>query len=75
MLINETCKDCQIKKNINEYPDWASSEKIEIYQARVRDILDKCYGLNIYYLFLCKCEAFMKRFDVPQFTRIMTHEM
>ena len=42
MLINETCKDCQIKKNINAYPDWASSEKIEIYQARVRDILDKC---------------------------------
>ena len=31
-------------------------------------------GLNIYYLFLCKCEAFMKRFDVPQFTGIMTHE-
>lgn len=46
MLINETCKDCQIKKNINAYPDWASSEKIEIYQARVRDILDKCYGLS-----------------------------
>lgn len=31
-------------------------------------------GLNIYYLFLCKCEAFMRRFDVPQFTGIMTHE-
>ena len=31
-------------------------------------------GLNIYYLFLCKCEAFMKRFDVPQFTGIMTKE-
>ena len=32
-------------------------------------------GLNIYYLFLCKCEAFMRRFDVPQFTGIMRHEM
>ena len=31
-------------------------------------------GLNIYYLFLRKCEAFMKRFDVPQFTGIMTKE-
>ena len=46
MLINETCKDCQIKKNIDAYPAWASSEKIEVYQARVRDILDKCYGLS-----------------------------
>ena len=31
-------------------------------------------GLNIYYLFLCKCETFMKRFGVPQFTGIMTRE-
>ena len=31
-------------------------------------------GLNIYYFFLCKCEMFMGRFDVEQFTGIMTRE-
>ena len=31
-------------------------------------------GLNIYYFFLCKCEMFMRRFDVEQFTGIMTRE-
>lgn len=31
-------------------------------------------GLNIYYFFLCKCEMFMKRFGVEQFTGIMTRE-
>ena len=32
-------------------------------------------GLNIFYLFLCKCEAFMQRFNVPQFTGVMTREV
>lgn len=31
-------------------------------------------GLNIYYLFLCKCEMFMRRFGVKQFTGIMARE-
>ncbi len=31
-------------------------------------------GLNIYYLFLCKCETFMQRFNVPQFTGVMVRE-
>ena len=31
-------------------------------------------GLNIFYLFLCKCDAFMQRFNVPQFTGVMTRE-
>lgn len=31
-------------------------------------------GLNIYYFFLCKCEMFMKRFGVEQFTGIMARE-
>ena len=32
-------------------------------------------GLNIFYLFLCKCDAFIQRFDVPQFTGVMTREL
>ncbi len=31
-------------------------------------------GLNIYYFFLCKCEMFIRRFNVEQFTGIMTRE-
>lgn len=31
-------------------------------------------GLNMYYFFLCKCEMFMRRFNVEQFTGIMTRE-
>lgn len=46
MIINETCKECQLKKNLNAYPADASSEKIDAYQAGVRDILDKCDGLS-----------------------------
>ncbi len=36
--------------------------------------LSEC-GLNVFYFFLCKCELFMQRFDVPQFTGIMTREL
>ncbi len=31
-------------------------------------------GLHMHYFFLCKCEMFMKRFNVEQFTGIMTRE-
>lgn len=31
--------------------------------------------LNIFYLFLCKCDAFIQRFNVPQFTGVMTREL
>ncbi len=31
-------------------------------------------GLNIFYLFLCKCDLFVERFHVPRFTGIMTRE-
>lgn len=31
-------------------------------------------GLNIFYLFMCKCSFFMERFGVKQFTGILTRE-
>ncbi len=31
-------------------------------------------GLNIFYFFLCKCELFMRRFQVPRFTGIVARE-
>ncbi len=46
MLINENCKKCQLRRNINAYPPEASSGQIDAYQSGVRDILDRCDGLS-----------------------------
>ena len=46
MIINENCKKCQLKKNMNSYPEGASPDKIEAYQSGVREILDNCDGLS-----------------------------
>ena len=37
------------------------------------ETLRKC-GLNIYYIFLCKCELFAKIFQVPKLTGMLIHE-
>ena len=37
------------------------------------ETLQQC-GLNIYYLFLCKCMMFANRFQVPQFTGMLINE-
>ena len=31
-------------------------------------------GLNLFYIFMCKCQLIMDRFHVPQFSGIITHE-
>ena len=31
-------------------------------------------GLNLYYLFLCKCQWFMERFGLPQYSGVFIHE-
>ena len=31
-------------------------------------------GRNIFYIFMCKCDMFMRRFGVPKFTGILTRE-
>ena len=46
MLINENCKKCQLRRNINAYPQEASPGQIKTYQSGVRDILDRCDGLS-----------------------------
>lgn len=38
------------------------------------ETLNRC-GKNIYYLFLCKCNLFSERFNVPKFTGIMVSEI
>lgn len=37
------------------------------------ETLRKC-GLNVYYLFLCKCEMFARIFDVPKLTGIVVND-
>lgn len=46
MVINEYCKDCQIRRNINKYPATASADQIADYQRGVRDIIAHCEGLS-----------------------------
>ena len=31
-------------------------------------------GMNVYYLFMCKCELFARRFQVPRFTGMLVHD-
>jgi len=46
LIINEYCKNCQIKRNINKYPATASAAEIAEYQRGVRDIVAHCDGLS-----------------------------
>ena len=46
MLINEICKSCLLRKNINVYPKTATRESIERYQRKLRDILEHCDGFS-----------------------------
>lgn len=46
MLINEVCRDCQLKRNIDMYPAGSPPEVIEVYQSRVREILDRSDGIS-----------------------------
>lgn len=46
MLINEICKSCLLRKNINAYPATATKDSIERYQRKLRDILDQSSGLS-----------------------------
>lgn len=46
MVINEYCKDCQIRRNLNKYPATASADEIAEYQRGVRNIIAHCDGLS-----------------------------
>ena len=46
MVINEECKKCQIKRNINKYPVNATEEKITEYQYKVKEIVKNSDGLS-----------------------------
>lgn len=46
MVINEECKQCQIRQNINKYPEYATQGEIKSYQDAVRNIIESCDGLS-----------------------------
>ena len=64
------------------YIPWISAEaKTEMDEADILiakgqgnfESLHGC-GLNIYYLFLCKCQWFMERFGLPQYSGVFLNE-
>jgi len=64
------------------YIPWVSAEaKMALEEADILiskgqgnfESLHGC-GLNIYYLFLCKCQWFMERFGLPQFSGVFINE-
>ena len=64
------------------YIPWISAEaKTEMDEADILiakgqgnfESLHGC-GLNIYYLFLCKCQWFMERFGLPQYSGVFINE-
>ena len=64
------------------YIPWLSAEaKAEMERADILiakgqgnfESLHGC-GLNIYYLFLCKCQWFMERFGLPQYSGVFINE-
>ena len=46
MIINEECKKCQIKRNINKYPIDVTEGKITEYQYKVKEIVKNSDGLS-----------------------------
>ena len=46
MVINENCKVCQIKQNIDKYPLNATEEEIKEYQHKVKEIVENSDGLS-----------------------------
>ena len=47
MVINEECKKCQIKRNVDKYPDNVTKEEIEKYQYEVNEIIRNSDGCMI----------------------------
>lgn len=46
MVINEECKMCQIKRNIDKYPVNVTEEEIKKYQYSVNEIVKNSNGLT-----------------------------
>ncbi len=64
------------------YIPWLSAEartameEADILIAKGQGNFESLHGcgLNIYYLFLCKCQWFMERFGLPQFSGVFINE-
>jgi uncharacterized protein with ATP-grasp and redox domains len=66
-----TCLDeiSEEAKNLIEQADFIISKGQGNFET-----LQEC-GLNIYYLFLCKCMMFANRFQVPRFTGMLLNDI
>lgn len=54
----------------------AAMEQADILIAKGQGNFESLHGcgLNLYYLFLCKCQWFMERFGLPQFSGVFVQE-
>ena len=51
-------------------------EEAEVIIAKGQGNFETLYfcGLNVYYLFMCKCDLFANRFQVPRFTGMLLND-
>ena len=56
MIINEECKKCQIKRNVDKYPDNVTKEEIKKYQYKNRILVLDSNGLLIEELNKINCQ-------------------
>lgn len=58
-----------------EAKEWIETSDLCIAKGQGNfETLHGC-GENIYYLFLCKCELFVKKFGVPRFSPVLNNEL
>ena len=72
---NGTALDGTVLRKMPAYPR-SVLEQADVIIAKGQanyETLQGC-GLNIFYLFMCKCNLFTRRFGVPQFSGILTAE-
>ncbi len=75
VITNGTALDGTVLRKMPAYPR-SVLEHADVIIAKGQanyETLQGC-GLNIFYLFMCKCSLFTKRFGVPQFSGILTAE-
>ncbi|MBQ3392590.1 MAG: DUF89 family protein [Lachnospiraceae bacterium] len=75
-LANGTALDGTVLRRISrEAKDAITLADLTIAKGQGNyETLSGC-GYNLFYLFMCKCELFMKRFGVPQFSGILAREI
>ncbi len=65
----------QLEKLSEEAVSWIEDADLCIAKGQANFETLRGSGKNIYYLFLCKCELFVEKFHVEQFSPILSNEL